>query len=351
MHRNCLFIVPIQLLIKMFEYSISSFGKFVKHSFSDENGNAFSVVPEFGASLIELKFKGISVLDSYATPEALIVNKWSKGIFLFPYPNRLRDGKYEHLGEHYQFDINNKATGNSIHGFGKNVPMHVSDTRISNAESPTAFITCSWQHDGSTTAYPFPFRVDISFEMGQKHSENKSALPDNHSSYLTVTMKFKNLANTSVPVGLGWHPYFILTPSVNDTQLQMPHGSQIIDIDKRMLPTGKKETYTTFDTLKLIGETVLDSGFYLKDANNGTQETIIAHDTQNHIRKLSFWQETGPCKFNFLQVFTPPHRKSIAIEPMTCNIDAFNNKDGLVLLSPDAELEGKFGINFELKLG
>ena len=344
----------------MFEYSISSFGKFTKHSFSDDNGNAFSVIPEFGASLIELKFQGVSVLDSYDTPEALIENKWSKGIFLFPYPNRLRDGKYEHLGEHYQFEINNKATGNSIHGFGKNVSMLVTDTQISGnnesanrhptseQENSSAFITCSWQHDGSTSAYPFPFRVDISFEMGQKQDKNESTPTAFHTSYLTVTMKFKNLANTSIPVGLGWHPYFIVTPSVNETQLQMPHGSQIIDIDDRMLPTGKKENYSAFDSLKPIGETVLDNGFYLKNADKQIQETIIADVSPSHNRKLSFWQETGPGKFNFLQVFTPPHRKSIAIEPMTCNIDAFNNKDGLVLLSPNAELEGKFGIDFKV---
>ena len=343
----------------MFDYSISSFGKFTKHSFSDENGNAFSIVPEFGASLIELKFQGTSVLDSYDTPEALIENKWSKGIFLFPYPNRLRDGKYEHLGEQYQFDINNKATGNSIHGFGKNVPMLVTNIQItgsnetanrqptSDSEVQAAFITCSWQHDGSTTAYPFPFRVDISFEMANIKGQNKSSL--------TVTMNFKNLADTSVPVGLGWHPYFILTPSVNETQLQMPHGSLKIDIDERMLPTGKKENYTDFDTLKPISETVLDNGFYLKEDlkgnenNKGIKETIIADISAHNSRKLIFWQETGPGKFNFLQVFTPPHRKSIAIEPMTCNIDAFNNKDGLVLLSPNAEMEGKFGINFEMK--
>ena len=39
--------------------------------------------------------------------------------------------------------------------------------------------------------------------------------------------------------------------------------------------------------------------------------------------------------FPFFQVFTPPHRESIALEPMTCNVDAFNNGQGLVSLAAD----------------
>ncbi|MEZ4982484.1 MAG: hypothetical protein R2769_13060 [Saprospiraceae bacterium] len=36
---------------------------------------------------------------------------------MIPYPNRIRDGKYEWKGNSYSFPINNAATQNSIHGF------------------------------------------------------------------------------------------------------------------------------------------------------------------------------------------------------------------------------------------
>ena len=52
-------------------------------------------------------------------------------------------------------------------------------------------------------------------------------------------------------------------------------------------------------------------------------------------------------KWNFLQVFTPPHRQSIALEPMTCNIDAFNNQDGLKMLAPKETLSGVFGVTWK----
>lgn len=49
-------------------------------------------------------------------------------------------------------------------------------------------------------------------------------------------------------------------------------------------------------------------------------------------------------QFPFFQVFTPPHRESIALEPMSCNVDAFNNGQGLVSLEPDAEWKTRMEI-------
>jgi aldose 1-epimerase len=52
-------------------------------------------------------------------------------------------------------------------------------------------------------------------------------------------------------------------------------------------------------------------------------------------------------KYNFLQVYTPPHRNTIAIEPMTCLADAFNNKKGLIILKPSETASFSFGVKLE----
>jgi aldose 1-epimerase len=41
--------------------------------------------------------------------------------------------------------------------------------------------------------------------------------------------------------------------------------------------------------------------------------------------------------YNFLQIYTPPHRKSIALEPLTGAPDAWNNKIGMIALLPDEQ--------------
>jgi aldose 1-epimerase len=310
----------------MFYHKIEPFGAFEKHIFSNDKGDSFSVVPQFGACLLDLQFSNISVLDGYATPAELVENKWSKNIILLPYPNRLRDGRYVHEGETYQFDLTNAATQNSIHGFGKDAPMVV-DSVWKNAKE--AGIKCRWEHDGSHVAYPFRFTADITMILRRGKFE--------------MFMSLKNDSSVAIPVGLGWHPYFKMSEKSNDSSLKMP-DCQLISIDERMLPTGEKTQFNKFKRLTRIKEATLDNGFFI---NNQTEnaETVLASEQG----RLTFWQETGHQKWNFLQVFTPPHRKSVAIEPMTCNIDAFNNGDGLVMLKPSESLGGAFGVRFKAK--
>ena len=307
----------------MYKHTIKPFGKFEKHTMENEQGNSFSIVPAFGANLLDLKFNNMSVLDGYQTPEELVKNSWSKNIVLFPFPNRLRDGQYTHEGVTYQFEINNSDTQNAIHGFSKDVPLTVANVTTDAQEGS---ITCEYQHDGAHKAYPFKFIFKITFIL--------------RGSTLEIEMQFTNHENKPIPVGLGWHPYFRISEKSDDTALQMP-DCQLIMIDERMLPTGKKQAFKDFETLKKIGSTFLDNGFYINNQEENA-EVIL----QSELGTLTYWQETGAAKWNYVQVFTPPHRQSIAIEPMTCNMDAFNNKDGLILLIPKATLDGKFGVRF-----
>ena len=86
----------------------------------------------------------------------------------------------------------------------------------------------------------------------------------------------------------------------------------------------------------------LDTGFYIVDQHQRAEIRLRQKNKQ-----LLYWQETGEGKFNFLQVFIPPARNSIALEPMTCNIDAFNNKDGLQILRPGQGIMGRCGVLME----
>jgi aldose 1-epimerase len=307
----------------MYKHTVEPFGDFEKHTLENDKDDALSIVPKFGANLLDLRFSGKSVLDGYHTPEELVDNKWSKNIILFPFPNRLRDGQYTHAGKTYKFDINNVATNNAIHGFSKNVEMVVSKVKITEM---SAAITCEYKHNGKHKGFPFKFLFKILFIL--------------RGGELTVDMKITNTDKVAIPVGLGWHPYFKISEKSDDTSLQMP-DCQLIEIDERMLPTGEKTPFKDFKTLKKINNTTLDNGFYL---TNQTEKALVT--LKSDMGTMTYWQETGIAKWNFLQVFTPPHRQSIAIEPMTCNIDAFNNKDGLVLLAPKATLDGRFGAKF-----
>jgi aldose 1-epimerase len=51
--------------------------------------------------------------------------------------------------------------------------------------------------------------------------------------------------------------------------------------------------------------------------------------------------------YPYLQIFTPEHRKSIAIENLSAAPDAFNNGMGLKVLEPDEAAD--FSTTFKIK--
>lgn len=62
---------------------------------------------------------------------------------------------------------------------------------------------------------------------------------------------------------------------------------------------------------------------------------------------MAVWaDETLP----WFQIFTPPTRDALAVEPMTCGPDAFNEgptHDGLMVLEPGDETTSRWGIRVE----
>jgi aldose 1-epimerase len=49
--------------------------------------------------------------------------------------------------------------------------------------------------------------------------------------------------------------------------------------------------------------------------------------------------------FKYLQVYIPPNRNCIAIEPMTCPANAFNSEKDLIILEPQQNCSGIISIS------
>lgn len=306
----------------MYQLDVSTFGDYKQYAVLNESSNnGFTIVPDMGACMLDLRFADRSVLDGYETPEELEANDWSKNVVLYPFPNRLQDGKYEWQGKKYKFPINDKDTGNALHGLGMLEPLRVENIEMTEHY---AKITCIGQSEGENKAYPFAYTFSIAFKMKEP-------------GYFTGEMSFTNNDKQPIPVGFGWHPYFKLTEKVDDLELKIPE-SEAIELDDKMIPTGKRKAFNNFDELARIGKTKLDTCFALQ-AEAGREEVRL----QNNTQQLYFWQEVGERKFNYLQLFIPPERQAIAIEPMTCNINAFNNEEGLIALEPGETASAQFG--------
>ena len=157
-----------------------------------------------------------------------------------------------------------------------------------------------------------------------------------------MQMQVCNTSEEIYPFGFGWHPYFLIKDSGSCSSLKLPEGYKI-QIDEFMIPTGEKESYDDFLNLCKIDNSNFDTGFEL--VLNGKTSNVTLQDDNKY--GLNFWQESGPGEFRFLQVFIPPDRKSIALEPMTCNIDAFNNKEGVWMLEPQEKRSLRCGVRVD----
>jgi aldose 1-epimerase len=308
-----------------FTLTKDSFGRFERYTIEHPDQQLrMQFVPERGACLLSLVFAGHEVLDGYQTPEELDFNNWGKSGLLYPFPNRLKDGRFEWLRNTYQFPRNDEAHHNALHGFGMQRPLEVVKTDLQPA---FARIRMEHRYDGAYAYYPWPFTLAVTYEL---------RLPGQ----FQITMSLRNEADVVIPVGLGWHPYFQLAATAAEHELELPKVD-LVGIDPRMIPTGKRYAYDEFAIRRKIGATVLDNCFAIS-----TKDKKVRAGLGGERGKLSYWQETGAGKFNFLQVFTPPYGTSVALEPMTCNVDAFNNGEGLATLASGELLEARAGVAY-----
>lgn len=286
---------------------------------------SLTLYPQYGGvinALVMPTAQGPKHVMAGVAPEQLPENPGYRGVALFPFPNRLRDGRYEFAGREYRFDINEASTQTALHGFLFQLSAQVNDeTRTEDSHGVTLVYDCDGRHPG----YPFKARVEMTYTLRA-------------SGALEVVMAVKNTDTLAIPVGLGWHPYYTLGRSVDECVLQMPPARRVM-IDERMLPTGEQVEETRFVTPAALGETAFDDCFEL-DA--GRQQAVLWSEQDSF--GLSVWQEAGTENMNFMQLYIPPDRQSMAIEPMSCGIDAFNTGAGLVVLQPGQGYRAVFGV-------
>ncbi len=313
----------------MFALKKRKSGGFIKYAFHHAvSGSGFVLVPELGAVLTDLYFGGKPVIDGYKKAAELKSLAWAKSALLAPFPNRLKDGVYKFEGESYQFPINEKNTDTAIHGFAMAKKMKVETW---SCEENEATVICVYKDSGRRKAYPFPHHFRVCYQMKQNA--------------FSIKMSFKNTGKTPLPVGLGWHPYFQLGKDIDAHKLKLPKDFLLkkIEIDDQMIPTGKQTSFLDFQRSTNIGDAVLDNCFLIQ--KNNPKATRFEIQLSYEKQKLTYWQKLNE-GHDYVQLFTPPNRNSLAIEPMSCNIDAFNNGNGLTVLQPEETLDLECGLRY-----
>ena len=82
-----------------------------------------------------------------------------------------------------------------------------------------------------------------------------------------------------------------------------------------------------FSNPKFLDDTFLDNCFLLNENN---KPACVLRNNKSGLELTIQPDKSYP----YLQVYTPEHRNSIAIENLSAAPDAFNNKIGLIILKP-----------------
>jgi aldose 1-epimerase len=295
---------------------------------NEETLEYVSVIPE-GAYLHELVLnkngRNHSLLDGYKSEEEFATQRLKnfKGSKLFPFPNRINQAQYTFEGKNYSLEKNFPQENNAIHGLVLETNFTVKNELANEAE---ARLELTYRSEGDSRGYPFRYELSITYTLSPTG--------------FSCTTKAINTSDTEMPVGDGWHPYFKTGIQLNDLFLQLP-SDEILETDEKLIPTGKLIKSDQFLKSSQVGSHLFDTCYKVKGENKIVETEL--YDKAKDLR-IILWQETGKDKYNYLQIYIPPQRDTIALEPMTCAPDAFNNSMGLIILKPGEVKEFTFGV-------
>jgi aldose 1-epimerase len=300
-----------------------AFGACTKITITSQQGDSFSIIPEMGARLnnftVNTSKETLDIIDGYDSLAELETEYYSKSSLLAPFPNRISDGTYKFETDEYTLQINKPDEHNAIHGFVSDKPFSVVSSGVVDGQYQLMLEYVSKE----TKGYPFPFAINVVYMFSSD-------------GMLTVQTRVINSGTRSIPIGFGWHPYVTFRKNINELALRLPAVHQI-EVDDRLIPTGSMFTVTDWTTQKSLGETTFDTGFQFLS----NDKTVSLFDVERNIG-IQVECRDG---YEYVQVFTPPWRTSLAIEPMTCVANAFNNGLGLKILKPEESLFAEFCIS------
>jgi aldose 1-epimerase len=246
---------------------------------------------------------------------------------LFPFPNRIRDGRFTWEGKEYKLPLNDPAQKNAIHGFACRRPWRVIG---SGADDSSAWVTgafrCSLDDPASLPLWPADHEIELTVRLGR--------------SVLRLEAVVRNPDKGPLPFGLGYHPYF-----TRPSRVEVPAAQYWVLEDN--LPTGERRpvdgprdlnTPRPFDQLQL--DDVLTGLPARAPRMDGLIERAALYRADGSPLRLF-------CSADFREmvVFTPPHRQAFCVEPYTCTTDAVNLQKkgvdaGWRVLSPGGRWSG-----------
>jgi len=257
----------------------------------------------WGASLQQLRLGQDTIINNLIEEdEQFRFLNSSCSAILFPFANRIDNGRFSYKGNQFQLNCNEKKRAHALHGLVFDKTFSIDNIEL---DKDKATVVLSFEHQ-SSPGFPFPFAKKLRYRF------------QNNACQLQV--ETTNTGSQTFPFSLGWHPYFY-SPNLQKSKLKIATTHRVATRED-MIPTHLENHQ--LPTPLHLQSAQFDTGFAL-------QHPQIEYQTPTHHIQLT---TDSPLDQHYAQLYTPAHGKSIAIEPMTAIADCFNNGIGTQELSP-----------------
>jgi len=277
---------------------------------------------EVGAGLRALRHDGYDVVAGYARDEMCSAGR---GQLLIPWPNRIRDGRYEFEGVTLQLALTEPAARNAIHGLTRWVNWSLLDHSAASA---------IWGLElNPQPGYPFSLDLTIDYTLGDQG--------------LRAKVSATNVGQTAAPYGSGAHPYLTVGRPIDECELTLPATIRA-ETDERGIPGDPAPVAGgpfDFSSPRFVGDTTFDHPFGGLVADEHSVARVFLLDPDSG-RSAALWVDAS---YRWLQVYSGDKlggraREALAVEPMTCPPDAFNTGVDLIALQPGDTHTASFGL-------
>lgn len=281
------------------------------------SGAVSAQIAQVGGSLRSLRVGDVDIVAPYPLD---IPTPSCSGVVLAPWPNRVRDGRWDDDGTTRQLAITEPKFANASHGLLRFSAYEIDQTDAAATLTATIF---------PQTGYPYLVETSVTYLLTDAGVE--------------VVHVLTNRSTEPAPVALGTHPFVTIGDvDPHDLVLRVP-AATAFDTDERMLPTGTRPADAALRDGIRLGDASLDTGFtdLERDGDGLVRHTLTAPDG----RRVTLWQGEG---FDYVQVFTtvkyPGQSLALAIEPMTAPADALNSGLGIRRLAAGESWTLRWGI-------
>ena len=268
---------------------------------------ALQVLPEVGGAIAALRFQGSDILRP--APSAADEPFETAAFPLVPFANRIARGAFRFGGTQVRLEPNAPGQAHALHGHGWRVPW-----RVESAQAGRLAMT--FEHPAGEWPWHYVAHQLLSLdEQG-----------------LEVALSIENRSDRPMPVGFGWHPYFLRSPGLRlRTRVE---GVWLTDeqcLPRRRAPAAQFGDWRRGERLP---------------AGAGIDHCYCGWNGEARIE----WPERMLCltltasePLRWLHLYAPPGKRYFCVEPVSHMPDAVNRAEpaavtGHRTLAPGARL-------------